>query len=263
VEHTVEGIAYRDEGNGEPVLLIHGSLIADSFEPMVRDPSLAGFRLVRYHRRGVGGSADLDSTKLIRQHAEDAAAVLRYLGIECAHLVGHSYGGLIAAQLALDHPELVHTLATFEPILRTAEEAAEAFTTLFLPLIAMYDAGEVDEALGLFAGFVFGSEWREQFNTMMPGSVDQMRRDAASFFEGDLPSMEYHTIDAPADASIDVPVLFVAGAKGLPATDSYLLELAPDTQSTVVEDVNHAMQMVAPRPFAEATAAFLKQHRIG
>jgi pimeloyl-ACP methyl ester carboxylesterase len=43
--------------------------------------------------------------------------LLRELAIERAHIVGHSSGGLIALQLALDHPELVRSLALLEPAL--------------------------------------------------------------------------------------------------------------------------------------------------
>jgi pimeloyl-ACP methyl ester carboxylesterase len=51
----------------------------------------------------------------VADHAADAAALLDSLGVPHAHIVGHSTGALIAAQLALDDPEAVHTLILREP----------------------------------------------------------------------------------------------------------------------------------------------------
>ena len=45
-------------GVGEPVVLVHGSIIADAFAPLLREPALTGkYQLVSYHRRGFAGSA--------------------------------------------------------------------------------------------------------------------------------------------------------------------------------------------------------------
>src|SRR4029079_15344976 len=51
-------LEYEIRGRGEPVLLIHGSHIAGAFLPLMNEPSLANYRLLRYHRRGFA-----DSTK--------------------------------------------------------------------------------------------------------------------------------------------------------------------------------------------------------
>src|SRR6478672_11299915 len=50
------GLEYEERGDGEPVLLVHGAAIADSFLPLSRQPSLDGFRVIWYRRRGYGGS---------------------------------------------------------------------------------------------------------------------------------------------------------------------------------------------------------------
>jgi len=57
---------------------------------------------VRYHRRGPAGSARATAPFGIAQRAADCLALLRYLGLERAHVVGHSSAGTMALQLALD-----------------------------------------------------------------------------------------------------------------------------------------------------------------
>jgi pimeloyl-ACP methyl ester carboxylesterase len=51
---TVNGVQleYEVRGGGEPMLLIHGASVAETFVPLMKEPALARFRLIRYHRRG-------------------------------------------------------------------------------------------------------------------------------------------------------------------------------------------------------------------
>ena len=103
---------------GEPVVLVHGSIIADAFAPLLVEPALTGsYRLVSYHRRGFAGSTHPDRPLSIAEQAAHCRALLAALGIDRAHVVGHSYGGVIALQLAMDAPELVRSLALLEPAL--------------------------------------------------------------------------------------------------------------------------------------------------
>src|SRR5215217_4741448 len=116
---TVNGVEleYEATGSGEPVLLI-SPVLADGFVPLVSQPALADRHLlIRYHKRGWVGSTHTPPPVSIGDHADDAAALLEHLGIPRAHIAGHSTGASIGAQLALDHPEKVHTLALLEPTL--------------------------------------------------------------------------------------------------------------------------------------------------
>ena len=110
---NVNGIVleYEAVGAGEPLLLI-SPVFADGFAPLSRERALADrHRLIRYHRRGFGGSTHLPGAVSVADHAADAAALLQELGIARAHVAGHSAGAPVALQLALDRPALVHTVA--------------------------------------------------------------------------------------------------------------------------------------------------------
>src|SRR5687767_8454828 len=107
-------LEYEATGSGEPVLLI-SPVVADGFLPLVSEPALADrHQLIRYHKRGWCGSTDTGAPVSVADHAADAAALLDRLGVPRAHIAGHSSGGAVALQLALDHPERVQTLALLE-----------------------------------------------------------------------------------------------------------------------------------------------------
>jgi 3-oxoadipate enol-lactonase len=104
---------YARSGNtgGPPLLLIIG-MSGTSLqwgEPFL-GPLQADFDVIAYDHRGVGASSLLDGAVTTRAMADDAAGLLAALGLDDAHVMGISMGGMIAQELALNHPERVRTL---------------------------------------------------------------------------------------------------------------------------------------------------------
>src|SRR5215212_8028458 len=88
---------YAVAGAGEAVVCLHGAFIADAFQPLLTEPSLANrYRLITYHRRGYVGSSHIPGPTSIAEQAADCRALLGHLGVQRAHIVGHSFGGAIA-----------------------------------------------------------------------------------------------------------------------------------------------------------------------
>ena len=108
-------LEYSTHGTGEPVLLIHGAHIADAMQPLVTEPALAPFQTILYHRRGYAGSARPLGPTSTEDQARDAFGLLDHLSIPRAHVVGHSYGGMIALAFAAAAPTRLRTLALLEP----------------------------------------------------------------------------------------------------------------------------------------------------
>ena len=105
----------------------HGGLLADENGPLLEQPALTDkYRVINYHRRGFAGSEHPDGKAKIADQVADARALLDELGVERTHVVGHSLGGVIGLQLALDHPDQVHTLALLEPALTGAIAKSQA-----------------------------------------------------------------------------------------------------------------------------------------
>lgn len=129
-------LEYELKGSGEPVLLIHGSHIGRSFLPLLAQPSLTKkYRLIRYHRRGFLDSALARGPVSIKDQAADAQALLEHLGAHRAHVVGHSFGGAIALQLAVDAPTYVHSLVLLEAALTTVPHWKGARAALSIHIV--------------------------------------------------------------------------------------------------------------------------------
>jgi 3-oxoadipate enol-lactonase len=98
-------------GEGEPLLLLMGlSGTHLAWGDPFLDELARHFALVAYDHRGVGRSSRVAGPFTLGRLAGDAAGLLDALGIDAAHVVGVSMGGMVAQELTLRHPERVRTL---------------------------------------------------------------------------------------------------------------------------------------------------------
>ena len=258
------GLEYEMSGDGEPVLLIHGALIAETFRPLMREPALAPYRLIRYHRRGHAGSDPMPETFSIEQQAQDAAALLAHLGVERAHVVGHSGGGVIGTELAGANPGLVHSLVVLEPA-AMPPAALPAFLETLEPALAAHESGDGARAVELFLEMVGEADWRRDLEQNLPGGLEQAVRDSATFFGVEVPAFR-----ASASAfylqrasRITAPVLYGIGSGSIPRREPsqhYYQSLVPQAEVVVIPGVDHSMLTQGPKQVAEAVAEFLARH---
>lgn len=107
---------YQEHGQGQPILCIHGtSSSAMVWAAAVESLAQLG-RVIVYDRRGCTRSERPEpyETTSVCEHAEDAAALLRALGGVPAVLIGRSYGGDVALDLAIRSPDVVRALVLLE-----------------------------------------------------------------------------------------------------------------------------------------------------
>lgn len=115
-EHDGFKLAYREEGQGDPILLIHGfasTSVVNWVSPgWFRTLTEAGYRVIAIDNRGHGLSDKPHERDAYypAKMASDASALLDHLGIKKAHVMGYSMGARISAFLALQQPEKVHTV---------------------------------------------------------------------------------------------------------------------------------------------------------
>jgi len=101
---------YETLGEGEPVVLVTG-YGADLFAWTLQAPALSEhYRVYMVDNRGVGSTDKPSGPYSIKMMADDLAGFFAKMNIKNAHLVGHSMGGMISQQFALDHPELLRSL---------------------------------------------------------------------------------------------------------------------------------------------------------
>ena len=261
-------LEYEVTGAGEPVLLI-SPVIADGFLPLVAEPALADrYQLIRYHKRGWVGSTHTPPPVSVGDHAADAAALLDRLGLRRAHIAGHSSGAAVAMQLALDHPETVHTLVLLEPSLISVP-SLEAFFTQVEPAFAAYASGDHPGALAIFMSAVSGLEWakaRALLEQRVPGALEQTVSDADTFFGVELPALTEWEFSAEQAATLDRPVLSMLGTETQPVwveVAEFLRSSLPQVEERTIDGAGHLLPIQQPEAVAREMAEFLGRHSIG
>ena len=267
---VVDGITleYEVSGTGEPVVLVHGALIADAFRPLVAEPGLAhGYRLITYHRRGYVGSSHTPGPVSVARQAADCRSLLRHLGVERAHIVGHSYGGSIALQLTLDTPDVVHSLALLEPAL-IGGATAQSYRAALARGEHQYREGVAAIVVDEFLKARFGAGYRAALDRVLPGAFAQAVADASTWFELEIPALRDWNFGEAEARRITQPALAVLGGESdalwhrFGETNRLVLTWLPHVEGFVLPGVRHELQMQNPRGMAEALADFYARHPI-
>jgi len=110
VENHGARIYWDEQGHGEPVLLIMGLAYPSQMWYRTRPLLALSYRTLALDNRGIGQSDVPPGPYSISLMASDAAAVVDAAGIESAHVLGVSMGGMIAQELALQYPARVRSL---------------------------------------------------------------------------------------------------------------------------------------------------------
>jgi esterase len=213
-EQVANGIRlyYEERGEGAPILCINGLgssavMWADAVDALGR----LG-RAIAYDRRGCGRSErpePYERTSVVEQ-ADDAAALLDALEATPALVIGRSYGGTIAIDLALRHPDRVRAVVALEPDgTREMAPAAAAWVDAFADRMRLVAARDGVHALGeaLITEVAGEDAWRslpDQARGALAGNGPAILAELAG--EWWLPA------DTAALATLTQPVLLVSAA---------------------------------------------------
>lgn len=276
------GLAYRQIGAGEDVVLVHGLAANMAFwHPEVLRTLRERFRVTLYDLRGHGYS-DMPSTGYAMDDmAGDLHGLLDRLGIETMHLVGHSWGGAIAATLAATHPARVRSLAladarlpALQPTLRAEDfphwqrwwsafheagievAAGQSLDFTLLELLADPRLGEARRRIDVPEVFVPFGGW----NAGRRGAARWLRLLASTSARRDFTAPG--GIGAAELATVAVPVLAVYGEYShcLPTLRALERHL-PGCHTLVCPRGGHFHPAVHPAFFAAALDGFLPAAR--
>src|SRR2546428_8647857 len=101
---------YEIHGKGRPLVLLHGGLGAiEMFGPNLTALA-ANHQVIAVDLQGHGRTADIDRPLSVEYMADDIAALIKYLKLDGADIMGYSLGGGVALQTAIRHPEVVRKL---------------------------------------------------------------------------------------------------------------------------------------------------------
>ncbi len=121
---------YEIHGTGQPLVLLHGGVGAiEMFGPIL--PALSEKRkVIAVDLQAHGRTADINRPLRYELMADDIAALIEYLGIQSADVVGYSLGGGVALRTAIQHPELVRKLVVVSTTFRRDGWYPEVLTAM-------------------------------------------------------------------------------------------------------------------------------------
>lgn len=249
-------------GSGSPVVLPHARPFVLWYQPLVER---LGDHAVLWYRR----EPPLDPAPggRIRPFGVDddagvCARLLAHLGLGPAHVVGHSYGGLVALALARAHPSAVRSLALLEPAtigLVPPDEAARRAA----PLLGAAAADGPEAAMDLFLRAVCGPDAPEVLDRLVPGAYADAVAHAAGFFGVELPAAVRWSFAASDAERVDAPVLHLRGADSPArfAEGAALLEAwFPAAAHHVLPGTTHFLMAQTPDPTADLLQRFWADH---
>lgn len=246
---------YETEGQGEPLVLIHG-LGSSCRDWEYQVPFFAQeHRVVAVDVRGHGRSDKPPGPYNMALFARDVAGLLEGLEAAPAHVVGISMGGMIAFQLAVDRPDLVRSLVVVnsmpDMVVRTWQQRLAVWQRMVIaPLLGMKKMAEV---LGgrLFPKLEQG-ELRAEFVKRWEENDPRAYREALKAITGWSVSDRL--------SGIECPVLVVSGDEDYTPVElkaAYVNRL-PRAELVVIEDSRHGTPVDQPEAFNRAVAAFLR-----
>lgn len=268
-EIQVNGVRlyYEIHGEGEPLVLVHGSWVdASNWQFVV--PGLAeDFQVVVYDRRGHSRSERPAVAGSVEEDGDDLAALIEALGLAPAHVITNSYAGNIALRLAMRRPELFRSLSCHEPPLWSLlEEDAEGREMLeqgthSLGAVGRRIAeGDNEGAARQFVDEVaFGpGAWENE----LPPEVRAVFVQNAPTFLDELNDPQQLRIDEQALSRLAVPVRLTEGAESGPIFGlivARLDELIPGAVLETIDGAAHVPQLTAPERYVQVTTRALQE----
>ena len=266
-----EQIEYEDAGAGEPILLVHAGAFSDWFAPVAATAELNGFRVLRLRRAGYVNGSVPSRHLSIADHARHCGLLLDALGLSKAHVCGHSSGALVGLQLALDRPELVHSLVLLDPapggeLLGPIN--APTVGGVLGPVMEAYAGGDTAVAFDRFMTAVCGSHHRSVIEQALgiDGYAQAVRESA--FFPDEVAAVGEWQFGVTEASRIRAPMLLVDGgttadvAAVLPESVSRLAAMVPQAEVAVLAGASHLMPLEDPSGVARLIADFVRTHAI-
>ena len=259
-------IFYHEAGFGPPVLALHGGLGFDhSYMARALSGLKDGFRIIAPDHRGNGRSGrPPKETFSMAQFARDLESLRTELGLGKIALVGHSYGGFIALQYALDFPHsvghlvLVDTAAAIEPddaVLQRAKARNPSAEVLDALLFQPTTDAEFEATLAVSASIYFHEE--------SPGPHDELAGTVFSQYgnaRGEELLAEFDL--TPRLPELQVPTLILCGKDDLitPVERATVLhQNVKNSELVVFEKSGHVPFFEEPAAFTQVVKGFLQR----
>lgn len=276
---TINGteLYYKKVGEGEPVIIIHGGPVLDHgylvpyFQPLTQN-----YELIYYDQRLSGrSSADVDSAEItLNNFIEDIEGLRQEFNLEKIHLMGHSWGGLLAVKYAIKYPSHLNSLVLLNSIPASSElwrqeqqvqaQNVSAEDSVKRQEIMSSDVFQTDppQAIKQLLLLSFRSEF---YNPSLADSLDfyipddyMMRSQKFGYLMPEISDFDLY----PQLDSLQIPTLVVYG-KMEPAVSISAKQLdstLPNSDLVIVENTGHFPFIERPETFMNELEKFLSSH---
>jgi pimeloyl-ACP methyl ester carboxylesterase len=251
--------AYSIEGEGPALFMVHGVGGRRQGWAGLVDRLKAEYRCISYDLRGHGDSPRSPLPFGLEELVADLEALRAKLGIEKAHVIGHSLGGMVAPAYARRHPDRVLSVGLLNTAaFRTDEDRARARV-----VVASMEKNGIQSVLDLLVPRWFTDAFVKARPDLVAARKRQLREmDPATFIntfsiyaETEM-SAWLHEVTAPA---LVLTGEFDPGCS--PRLNRLMAERLPDARLVILDGLRHSILIEAPERLAEAVAAFLADHR--
>jgi non-heme chloroperoxidase len=255
---------YIEQGTGDPVVFVHGSLSDFRSWEFQMEPFSKRYRVIAYSRRYhyPNGGASEATAYLAIEHRDDLAVLIRELELAPAHVVGSSYGAYLSLLLAVAHPELVRSLVLADPpalSLLGPERATQLATQVLGPAREAFASGDAEQGV---QSFLEGGMGKGSFDRLPPPVRTIMQDNAAEMLlETNTPIEQHFSSFTCEDAStIQAPALLLTGERNtqfhVQIADK-LEQCLPKTERAMIPGAFGGLHTTNPHAYNETVLVFL------
>lgn len=265
---------YVEQGKGQSIVLIHGSLTDYRSWPFQMEPFSRKYRVISYSRRFAYPNekvGNLIAENTIEGNATDLAELIKKLDIAPAHLIGHSSGAFIALSCAYHNPKLVKTLVLGEPsilqLLANSRLQDDARLFQFYkdngakPADEAFSRGDYEKAVRIVLDVAF--DMQSVFDHL-PEQTRKLLMDNAIGTQGELESEMTSPFTVQNATQIMAPTLLIKGELSpsfFHRITDILSDNMPNTEQVVIPAVSHDLgRTTKPDIFNTKVMEFLAKH---
>jgi 3-oxoadipate enol-lactonase len=250
--------AYVIEGKGPPLFMVHGiGARKTSWAAMARHLK-DDFTCIAYDLRGHGESPKGDGPFGLDELVADLEALRAKLGIERAHVIGHSLGGMIGPAYARAHPRRVKALGLLSTAaFRTADDSAKVKA-----VVAAMEQKGIPQVLATLVDRWF----TEKFQKESPDRIEARKQQVVDTDPGVFLNVFHiyaETEMAPWLHEVTAPSLVLTGEFDggcNPRLNKQIAEALPNSELVILDGLKHAILIEASDKVAPQVARFLKKH---
>lgn len=270
VEVNGTNLNYIEKGSGEAVVFIHGA-VSDLRTWIEQVEAFSeNYRAISYSRRHHEPNEKASETAEYSRtlHTEDLIEFLKTLGLEKAHLVGHSYGASVALLAALKNPGLAASLTLGEPspfptlLNETGISLLSEQKTAFDEAIRLAENGNEEAAVREFLHTIVGVD-------VLPLLPDERRAVVLENQDTLLPMLKTYYDSPPITCgrlnSLTVPTLLITGElspKLARVNNEAINNCLPNSRTAILKCASHGLQIENPAGFNNLVSEFISRNKI-